>query len=165
MPKRLTLMIAITAVNIGVVWVVLANVSGRSATPAAKQKAPIVEVANTDPNSNPSAIAAANPAAAAAAAAGGVEDDFKTRVTPFLTKYCTSCHGEKTQKADLALHGYTDKLSVLRGRKIWLNVAKMVHEGEMPSGKGPKPTDDRRAFSAGEIIQRLGPTIQRPAAS
>jgi hypothetical protein len=44
-------------------------------------------------------------------------------------------------------------------------VTKFEANAEIYLGKGPKPTDDRRAFSAGEIIQRLGPTIQRPAAS
>jgi len=146
MPKRLTVMLLVTAVNVAVVLVVLANIGG-SPTPAAKRP-PIVAVANKD------AVDAAQPQPPQAVAAVN-EDHFKTRVQPFLAKYCVSCHGEKTQKADLALHGYTDKLSVLRGRKTWLSVAKMVHEGEMPSGKGPKPTADEVEWLVKWIDQTL----------
>lgn len=44
-------------------------------------------------------------------------------------------------------------------------VTRFEANAEIYLGKGPKPADDRRAFSAGEIIQRLGPTIQRPPAA
>ena len=35
----------------------------------------------------------------------------------FVEKNCTACHGEKKQKANLALHKVRDDLALLRARK------------------------------------------------
>jgi hypothetical protein len=127
MSKRLILLLAITAVNVAVVLLVVA--SSRGPSPARSR------LGGSD-------VAVTNNAVLPAVA----EDVFKTRVQPFVAKYCIGCHGPEKQKADLALHGYKDQHSVLRGRKVWLNVAKMVHEGEMPSGKGAMPSPEEREW-------------------
>ncbi len=67
----------------------------------------------------------------------------------FVEKNCVSCHGEKKQKANLALHAVRDDLALLRARKQWLEVVKMVESGEMPPEDEPQPTaEERRAFVA-----------------
>jgi Protein of unknown function (DUF1592)/Protein of unknown function (DUF1588)/Protein of unknown function (DUF1587)/Protein of unknown function (DUF1585)/Protein of unknown function (DUF1595)/Ca-dependent carbohydrate-binding module xylan-binding/Planctomycete cytochrome C len=66
--------------------------------------------------------------------------DFARDGIGLVQKHCVHCHGEKMQKADLALHTYKDESSVLKGRKVWQNVLKMVQAGEMPPKGRPKPS-------------------------
>ncbi len=65
--------------------------------------------------------------------------DFATAGFGFLQKHCVHCHGEKTRRADLALHGYRDEAAVLKDRKTWEAVVNMVRSGEMPPKKRPRP--------------------------
>ncbi len=65
--------------------------------------------------------------------------DFATTGVAFLRKHCVDCHGEKTKRADLALHVYRDEASVLKDRKTWEEVLNMVRSGEMPPKKRPRP--------------------------
>ncbi len=67
----------------------------------------------------------------------------------FVEEHCTACHGEKKQKAGLALHKVRDDLALLRARKQWREVVRMVESGEMPPEDEPQPTaEERRAFVA-----------------
>src|SRR5262249_6763432 len=55
--------------------------------------------------------------------------------------------GPKKQKAGLTLHQYTDEKSILKDRKKWHEVVRMVHTGEMPEAKQPRPDiKDTEAF-------------------
>ncbi len=68
-------------------------------------------------------------------------------VVPFLNKHCVQCHGPKKKSAGLTLHGYTDAKSILKDRKRWHEVMRMVHSGEMPPEKQPRPDlKDSEAF-------------------
>src|SRR5262245_53935754 len=60
----------------------------------------------------------------------------------FLSKHCLNCHGEKTQKAGLALHNYKDEASVLKAAKVWQNIQQMVQTGEMPPKGRPRPAPE-----------------------
>jgi mono/diheme cytochrome c family protein len=68
---------------------------------------------------------------------------------PFLQKHCLHCHGEKTRRADLALHLYRDEASILKDRKTWESVLHVVRSGEMPPKKRPRP-------DAAEVAAFLG---------
>jgi hypothetical protein len=65
--------------------------------------------------------------------------DFAKTGRPFLEQHCLSCHGGKEPKAELSLESYNDGLSVVRGRKVWDNVLKMIAAGEMPPKDKPRP--------------------------
>jgi hypothetical protein len=65
--------------------------------------------------------------------------EFQTRVVGFLQKHCTGCHGEKTQRADLSLHTYTNEESILKDRKRWTQVLDQVNQGVMPPSPKPRP--------------------------
>jgi hypothetical protein len=43
-------------------------------------------------------------------------------------------------------------------------VTRFEASSEIFMGRGPKPADDRRAFDARAVMERLGPTIVRPTA-
>jgi hypothetical protein len=62
-------------------------------------------------------------------------------VERFLNAHCVECHGVKAKKADLVLNVYHDEASLLKDRKIWQQAIQMVHEGEMPPAKRPRPSD------------------------
>ena len=59
-------------------------------------------------------------------------DAVEKVIVPFVTKHCVMCHGPKKKNAGLALHIYTDEKSILKDRKKWHEVVRMVHSGEMP---------------------------------
>lgn len=68
-------------------------------------------------------------------------------IVPFVTKHCVDCHGPKKKNAGLALHVYTDEKSILKDRKKWHEVMRMIHQGEMPPEKRPRPDlKDRDTF-------------------
>ena len=88
---------------------------------------------------------------AAGVPCGGAQEaaPFAPAGVAFVEKNCVSCHGEKKQKANLALHAVRDDRALLRARKQWLEVVRMVESGDMPPEDEPQPTaQERRAFTA-----------------
>ncbi len=76
-----------------------------------------------------------------------LDDAVAKVIVPYVTKHCVQCHGPKTKNAALALHIYTDEKSILKDRKRWIEVIRMVHGGEMPPDKQPRPKlEDSEAF-------------------
>jgi Protein of unknown function (DUF1592)/Protein of unknown function (DUF1588)/Protein of unknown function (DUF1587)/Protein of unknown function (DUF1585)/Protein of unknown function (DUF1595)/Planctomycete cytochrome C len=69
-----------------------------------------------------------------------LQADFKTEGVAFLKTHCVVCHGEKKKNADVALHTFTDEASLLKDRKLWQSVLRVVESGEMPPKPKPKPT-------------------------
>ena len=63
----------------------------------------------------------------------------------FVEKHCTACHGKEKQKAGLTLHTVRDDGTLLRARKQWKEVVKMVEAGDMPPDDKPQPTAAERA--------------------
>src|SRR5207249_6206667 len=47
-----------------------------------------------------------------------LERRFTVVVQPFVKNYCLTCHGTKKQQAKLDLSGYTDRKSVVEGKKV-----------------------------------------------
>jgi hypothetical protein len=68
------------------------------------------------------------------------QPDFARGGRPFLVKHCVGCHSGKKPKAELSLDRFKDPASVVRERKLWQNVLKMVREGAMPPKGKPKPS-------------------------
>src|SRR5712671_5626708 len=90
-------------------------------------------------------MACASHTAVAAPAAGL----FAEVGVPFVESHCVSCHGKEKQKANLALHTVRDDLALLRARKQWAEVVRMVESGDMPPEDKPQPTAaERSAFVA-----------------
>jgi mono/diheme cytochrome c family protein len=73
------------------------------------------------------------------AAQQATPNDYAAHGFAFIEKHCVRCHGEKTQRADLALHTFRDEAAVLKGRKVIENVLKQIAAGEMPPKKQPRP--------------------------
>ena len=68
---------------------------------------------------------------------------FEEHVSPFLSKYCTSCHGQEEMESGIRV----DQLDgELRGRRqfLWKAIDKHVAEESMPPEGEPQPTADER---------------------
>ena len=75
--------------------------------------------------------------------------DFSKAGVAFLKQHCLECHSGDKPKAELSLAGFTDNASVVKKRKTWESVLKMVESGEMPPDKKPKPDiKEVEAFTA-----------------
>lgn len=66
--------------------------------------------------------------------------DFSKAGLAFLKMHCLECHSGDKPKAELSLAGFVDNASVVKKRKTWESVLKMVEAGEMPPDDKPQPT-------------------------
>jgi mono/diheme cytochrome c family protein len=66
--------------------------------------------------------------------------DFSKAGLAFLKQHCLECHSGDKPKAELSLAGFIDNGSVVKKRKTWESVLKMVESGEMPPDDKPQPT-------------------------
>ncbi|MFN5101470.1 MAG: DUF1592 domain-containing protein [Planctomycetota bacterium] len=73
------------------------------------------------------------------ARAGDPPADYKTLGKAFIEKYCSKCHSQDDPQAELVLTRFSDSDSILRERKIWMNVIKQVQSGSMPPKEQPSP--------------------------
>src|SRR5687768_629067 len=76
----------------------------------------------------PTAVVAQPPVAPVAA----TDKTFGETITPFLNKYCNTCHNSKKQSGGLALDVYRSEAHARKDRKTWAAIEKMIASGEMP---------------------------------
>lgn len=96
------------------------------------------------------------PAQAAAPPADELEVAFKEKVTPFLTKYCNSCHNSDKNAGGMALDVYLSAAHAKKDRKAWDAVARVVAAGEMPPKKSKvQPTAAEKAEIASWVEGKL----------
>ena len=75
--------------------------------------------------------------------------DFSKSGLAFLKTHCVECHSGDKPKAELSLAGFVDNASVVKKRKTWDSILKMIESGEMPPEKKPKPEiKEIEAFTA-----------------
>ncbi len=73
--------------------------------------------------------------------------DYSSTGRDFVVKYCLKCHNDTERNAELSLAGYQESASLVKDRRIWDKVLKMVVSGEMPPQDAPRPTpEDADAF-------------------
>ncbi|MCY3007579.1 MAG: DUF1592 domain-containing protein [Planctomycetota bacterium] len=63
--------------------------------------------------------------------------DYKTLGKAFIDEYCAKCHSEIEPQAEMVLTRFSDSDSIVRDRKIWMNVIKQVQSGLMPPKEEP----------------------------
>ena len=66
--------------------------------------------------------------------------DFAKSGRPFLEKHCLECHSKSDAKAELQLDSFQSSNSIVKQRKTWENVLRMVSSGEMPPEDQTRPT-------------------------
>ena len=83
-------------------------------------------------------------------------DAFKDRIKPFLTTYCTSCHGPEKQKGKIRVDHLTASMSDRKEAELWSRMLEAIEFGEMPSDKAKKfPTKAEARLVQDWISQTL----------
>ncbi len=67
-----------------------------------------------------------------------LETDFSQKVRPFISNYCTSCHGGEKPEAELDLSKIKDMSTLLKDGSLWNVMLERMEAGEMP------PSDAKR---------------------
>lgn len=67
-------------------------------------------------------------------------DEFKTKIQPFLTQHCNSCHNSDKNSGGVSLDVYTSEAHAKKDRKAWEMVREVVASGAMPPKKKPQPS-------------------------
>lgn len=57
----------------------------------------------------------------------------------FLQKHCVACHNDKVKRADVRLHAFRDDADLVKNRKLFESVLRVVRSGEMPPAPKPRP--------------------------
>ena len=64
---------------------------------------------------------------------------------PFLTTYCTDCHGPDYSEGDLNLGELNDAAEIRRDREKWERILSIVQVGAMPPAEMDQPSAEERA--------------------
>ena len=68
------------------------------------------------------------------------EMTLKSKVTPFLNKYCVECHGGKKVKGKIDLTKIKDQKDLLKNYELFESAVELIHEKEMPPEDEIQPT-------------------------
>ena len=52
--------------------------------------------------------------------------DYKTFGKAFIDEYCSKCHSEIEPQAEMVLTRFSDSDSIVRERKVWMDVIRTV---------------------------------------
>src|SRR3954470_6118226 len=69
--------------------------------------------------------------------------DFRERVRPVLSEYCSDCHADGANKGGIAFDELKTDDAIL-DHELWLKVLKNVRAGIMPPHKKPQPGPEER---------------------
>jgi mono/diheme cytochrome c family protein len=67
------------------------------------------------------------------------DGDRPDPASPFFTKHCLACHGEKDAKGDLRLDRLSRDFADPQVLETWSKVWQRLHDGEMPPEDQPRP--------------------------
>jgi len=75
--------------------------------------------------------------------------EFAPAGVDFLKKHCVTCHSGADPMAELSLDRFVDSQSIVKQRKIWDSVVRVINAGEMPPADQPRPdVAQSEAFTA-----------------
>ncbi|HBJ38919.1 MAG TPA: hypothetical protein DDZ51_30065 [Planctomycetaceae bacterium] len=68
--------------------------------------------------------------------------DFSAGGVAFLQKHCVACHAGDDPAAEMSLQSFRDSDSIVKQRKVWDAVLRVINAGEMPPDDRPQPSQD-----------------------
>ncbi|MFP6855037.1 MAG: DUF1587 domain-containing protein, partial [Opitutales bacterium] len=71
-------------------------------------------------------------------------DRYTEYIEPLLAKYCYDCHGDGSEKGDVALDAHPSPSELVKDVKLWKRVWENLHRRNMPPGRKPQPGDEER---------------------
>ncbi len=70
---------------------------------------------------------------------------FEEKILPFLKTHCVECHNAESQEGGIIVNGLATVDQLLKERKTWEKVYRMINAGAMPpSDYDAQPTEDSR---------------------
>ncbi|MDC0325626.1 DUF1592 domain-containing protein [bacterium] len=66
---------------------------------------------------------------------------LRQQIVPFLEKYCYDCHGDGSDKGDLAFDSFASENALFEDKNLWMAVLDNVRAGLMPPHKAHKLQD------------------------
>ena len=77
-----------------------------------------------------------------------IGSEYAREIRPLMTQFCLNCHSTAKQKGDLDLERFSRLEDVRRETKVWLKVAEMLDNGEMPPEESKQPSAAQRKTAA-----------------
>ena len=74
----------------------------------------------------------------------GLSDEYRTQIRPVMQQFCLGCHSTALRTGELDLERFATLAEVRRGTKVWLKVAEMLDNGEMPPKSARQPAPEQR---------------------
>jgi hypothetical protein len=93
--------------------------------------------------------------AGANSAFDAIGSEYAREIRPLMTQFCLNCHSTAKQKGDLDLERFSKLDDVRRGTRVWLKVAEMLDNGEMPPEKSRRPSAEQRKQLRGWVERYL----------
>jgi len=84
--------------------------------------------------------------AAGAGVASATEADFTAKVQPLLGNYCYDCHGDGSDKGNVAFDAFKSHTERTANHDFWLNVLRNLRAEVMPPAKKDRPTAEELAI-------------------
>ncbi len=76
-----------------------------------------------------------------------LNEQFRSRVQPFLVRYCNDCHSGSEPEAKLDTTIFSNVSAISSSWGSWQEIVSRVHEQEMPPvDASPQPTEEERAM-------------------
>ncbi len=85
----------------------------------------------------------------------GIGSEYSREIRPLMARVCLNCHSTAKQKGDLDLERFASLNDVRRDTKVWLRVAEMLDNGEMPPKEAKQPTAAERKHLRGWVERYL----------
>lgn len=71
-------------------------------------------------------------------------EEFASQTAPSLRRYCLECHATADPAGELDLERFAGLAEVRGDTKVWIKVAEMLDNGEMPPQDAEQPNQDER---------------------
>ncbi|HEV3302876.1 MAG TPA: DUF1592 domain-containing protein [Planctomycetaceae bacterium] len=84
-----------------------------------------------------------------------IGSEYAREIRPLMSQFCLNCHSTAKHKGDLDLERFSKLDDVRRGTKVWLKVAEMLDNGEMPPEKSRRPSAEQRKRLRGWVERYL----------
>lgn len=80
---------------------------------------------------------------------------YAREIRPLITQFCLKCHSTDLAEGDLDLERFAKLDDVRSATKVWLKVAEMLDNGEMPPKKSKQPTEEQKNNLRGWVERYL----------
>ena len=81
--------------------------------------------------------------------------EYKRNIQPLVKRFCLKCHSSEKKEGELDLQRFATLSQVRRGTKVWVKVAEMLDNGEMPPEDEAQPAPDQRKELRGWVERYL----------